>query len=109
MYDFGLCNFPKLLQEVDLFVTVDLFEAKNMLQVQHCLDKLRLRFGGEKISVGRAGSDVFDAPSVQGTPAPAPVAAESPAAARAPSEGASGAPYVAQCQPSTNMDQKILP
>ena len=34
-------------QEVDIFVTVDLYEAKNMLQVQHCLDKLRIRFGGQ--------------------------------------------------------------
>lgn len=35
--------------EVDLFVTVDLFEAKNMLQVQNCLDKLRIRFDGGEV------------------------------------------------------------
>lgn len=76
-----------LLQDVDLFVTVDLYEAKNMLQVQHCLDKLRIRFGGEKVGLARAGSDVFDSPTL-GSGAPSPVAATPAASAPA----ATGAP-----------------
>jgi len=88
------------LSDVDLFVTVDLYEAKNMLQVQHCLDKLRVRFGGESFTaLPTSGSDVFNSPTLQEQLAPAPAVAAAPAAPAAP---AGSVKFCPECGAATN-------